>query len=73
MPCFMSSPAARCGTSTNTRSGSFWVMRYNEVVDELLPAVTRLPTSILRSVMMPSKGALTCLNAASALYWSTRD
>ena len=62
-PAFMSSPAALCGTSTNMRNGSVCAMRYRDVVDEVLPAVTRLPTSILRSVIVPSNGALTSLNS----------
>ena len=72
-PLFISSPAALCGTSTKMRRGSVCAMRYMGVVVDLLPAVTRLPTSILRSVMVPSKGAFTCLNSASAVYWSTLD
>ena len=43
-------------------------MRYKGVVVDELPAVTRLPTSILRSVTVPSKGAFTSLNSAKALY-----
>ena len=67
-PGFMSSPAEFCGTSTKMRSGSVCAMRYSGVVVDPLPAVTRLPMSILRSVMVPSNGAITCLNCASAVY-----
>src|ERR1700722_5183857 len=72
-PAWVNSPAELCGTSTNTRNGSVCAMRYNGVVVVALPAVTRLPMSILRSVIVPSNGATTCLNCVRALDWSDLD
>ena len=71
-PAFISSPAALCGTSTNTRIGVSWLSRYRSVLPLALPAVTRLPISTRRSVTVPSKGAVTCLNCAIAVKRSTR-
>ena len=45
-------------------------MTYSGVVALVLPAVTRLPMSMSRAVMTPSKGAVTRLNCVSALYCS---
>ncbi len=56
--------ALACGTSTRTRTGSVWARR-NSGWALPPPALTRLPSSMERWVIVPAKGAVTRVNETS--------
>ena len=49
-----------CGTYTYSRRVPVLDSLYSQLLGLLLPAVMSWPTSTLRAVMVPSKGASTC-------------